>query len=552
MAIERDQRITQPAARFFEEYERALEVLRAEISFHTGDQAEAHHAALWLLSKLFFLCFLQCRRWPDGNPHFLTRFWHRYRRSGCDKDSFVGVWLDRLLAKTGGTYEFLDLRDRPRIPVTLQDLLEHVPALGSGLFLDGPCSQLDPRAVSDASFEQVLGVLDKFNYTLQDEFAPHQDLAVDPGMVGAAYERLVNLSQVEDQQPHSGVFFTPRVEIDLMCRLSLVDWLANHLGEDHKPLLYEVVFASDANRQERADTALAEQDLTSPLCDLLESVTVVDPACGSGSFLVGMLNVLEDLWARADTRHGSRKASADRKLEIVARNLFGVDVMPLAVEISRMRLWLQLYAAASKDLLQSGSNASLPNLSLRIRCGDSLVPQLEGVELTLGRSRELIPTDWAGRIARWSREKDLFFQNDPRCSYRGVAQILNAERTILFDLVDLRMKAIEQMGQSRGQTRQTGLQQARGAQRVLYSAEVAPFAWDSAFIEVFGQGRKGFDLVIGNPPYLRQELIDDPRRPVGRERSAGVRIYKDQLARTVYSVWPATFGYDLRDARARR
>ena len=123
--------------------------------------------------------------------------------------------------------------------------------------------------------------------------------------------------------------------------------------------------------------------------------------------------------------------------EIVARSLFGVDVIPLAVEIARMRLWLQLFAGAPPDLLQPGSKATLPNLSMRIRCGDSLVPQLDGVEVVLGRGRELIPADWAERIARWEHEKSLFFHNDPGCSYRTADRMLTAERALLSDLIDL-------------------------------------------------------------------------------------------------------------------
>ena len=80
-------------------------------------------------------------------------------------------------------------------------------------------------------------------------------------MAGKAYERMVNGSGRGERQTHQGVVFTPRSEIDLMCRLSLVDWFANHLGEAHRPLLYDVVLTLDVREQAQADRALAEQGL---------------------------------------------------------------------------------------------------------------------------------------------------------------------------------------------------------------------------------------------------------------------------------------------------
>lgn len=74
-------------------------------------------------------------------------------------------------------------------------------------------------------------------------------------MIGKVYESLVNITfegiTEEGQRGAAGIFYTPRVEIDLMCRLSLVNALANRLGEDKKPLLYDAIFAYDPARQKR-------------------------------------------------------------------------------------------------------------------------------------------------------------------------------------------------------------------------------------------------------------------------------------------------------------
>jgi type I restriction-modification system DNA methylase subunit len=119
-------------------------------------------------------------------------------------------------------------------------------------------------------------------------------------MVGKVYESLVNVSEQVDEQGEAGIFFTPRTEIALMCRLSLVDHLANHLGNKRRPLLYNALFAFEEQEKEQSDEALSRENLWPPLDRLLREITVLDPAVGSGSFLVEMLSLLSDLSRRAN------------------------------------------------------------------------------------------------------------------------------------------------------------------------------------------------------------------------------------------------------------
>src|SRR5690606_22427787 len=109
---------------------------------------------------------------------------------------------------------------------------------------------------------------------------------------------------------------------DLMCRLSLVDWLSNRLGDELKPLLYDTVFAFDEAEKRAADEALRMRNLWPRLRELLSNIQVVDPACGSGSFLVGMLYVLDDLLARADAELGYTRMVDDRRRDVIGRSLY--------------------------------------------------------------------------------------------------------------------------------------------------------------------------------------------------------------------------------------
>ena len=119
-------------------------------------------------------------------------------------------------------------------------------------------------------------------------------------MIGKVYESLVNVSTETDERGDAGIFYTPRTEIDLMCRLTLVDNLTNHLGEEHKSLLYETILAIEPDEKADADQRIGDENLWSSLDECLKGLAIVDPACGSGSFLVGMLHVLDDLQDRTN------------------------------------------------------------------------------------------------------------------------------------------------------------------------------------------------------------------------------------------------------------
>jgi len=78
---------------------------------------------------------------------------------------------------------------------------------------------------------------------------------------------------------------------------------------------------------------------------------------------------------------------------------------------------------------------------------------------------------------------------------------------------------------------------------MLSAAKEVPFVWDIAFVEIFEVDKEGFDIVMGNPPYVRQEAISDPRTPREQVTAENKRAYKDKLARSVYQTFPHFFGY---------
>jgi hypothetical protein len=132
--------------------------------------------------------------------------------------------------------------DRQHLPPALREALAKAPYLNGGLFTRNDLDDQYPVTVPDTVFEmlfdrfdgQTPGFLERYNFTTTEDTPFDQEVAVDPEMIGKVYESLVNVTveglEEQDQRGEAVIFYTPRIEIDLMCRLSLVDWLHNHLA----------------------------------------------------------------------------------------------------------------------------------------------------------------------------------------------------------------------------------------------------------------------------------------------------------------------------------
>jgi hypothetical protein len=543
---------------FFRDYERVFDILQRQLYQQTNDKVWAHDYALQVLNRLMFLYFIQRKTTPDGrywlgdDRQFIKGFWEAYRASG-EKNSFFKRWLSVLFFEAFNN----KFSPKPYLPQALNDALRLAPYLNGGLFtrneLDEKYSIELPDSIFEMLFDQFEGAtpgfFERYNFTISENTPLDQEVAVDPEMIGKVYETLVNIAfeglEGEDRRGRAGIFYTPRVEIDLMCRLSLVDWLANHLGEEHKPLLYDAVFAYDPEEKRRADEALSSRNLWPTLNALLRSCTVCDPACGSGSFLVGMLLVLDDLQARANEQLGIEETPYERRRRIIGEQLYGVDVMEWAVHVAELRLWLQLVVETDLKPAQLKFRPLLPNLSFKVRPGDSLVQELGGISFALHHKHLDIPSTLKGKLTRLKAEKLKFYRADPDdpSQYRSEHELKLAEvqlfREILetkahtlhnqivilnrriehpsqlhtlegIEIEDRQLERNVQAWKAQRDELQEQLDRLHQALATLQNAHDVPFIWDVAFVEIFEGDKRGFDIVLGNPPYVRQEMIAPP------------------------------------------
>ena len=275
------------------------------------------------------------------------------------------------------------------------------------------------------------------------------EVAVDPEMLGKVFEELVT------GRHDSGAYYTPRPVVSFMCREALKGYLE---GQDTGLLSEAITRFVDAQDSEGIQVAQARR-----IADALAQVTVVDPACGSGAYLLGMMQELIELQTALYNAGADAKALYDLKLEIIQRNLYGVDIDDFAVNIAMLRMWLSLaidYEGITPE--------PLPNLDFKVVCGDSLLgpDPSSGAEVqgTLGRD--------ADRIKQLGQLKAEYL----RASLGSDKERLKGE---IGELREEIRQALGNVGVGEG-----------------------VIDWRVEFAEVLHSGR-GFDIALANPPYVQ-------------------------------------------------
>ena len=437
---------------FFEQYKRVFDnALDRVQGFEDGEtdddqQQEAERKKLFvqtLFNRLMFVYFLSRKGWLtfQGDNDYLNALWKDYRATpGLADATFYGERLYHLFFFGLNNPQSRDLNIRGQ-PMSL--LYGDVPFLNGGLFERTELDQRSGVIVPDDAIAPILtDLFDRFNFTVMESTPFDVEVAVDPEMLGKVFEELVT------GRHDSGSYYTPRSVVSFMCREALKGYLA---GRDTGPAAAAI--AAFVDERETAGITLSAARRIS---EALDEVTVVDPACGSGAYLLGMMQELVELQAAlySDRLRTTARDLYDLKLHIIQRNLYGVDNDEFAVNIAMLRLWLSLaieYEGAKPE--------PLPNLDFKIVCGDSLLGPEPG---QLSLEHEAIARSGIGKLkARYMR---------------ATANKGELERKIEAAEKQLR----------------TDLGFATVPEGVV--------DWRIEFAEVFDRG--GFDVVLANPPYV--------------------------------------------------
>ncbi len=324
-------------------------------------------------------------------------------------------------------------------------------------------------------FDDLFKFLSEYNFTTDESTSQFQQVAIDPEMLGRIFENLlaeITEETGEQARKAKGAFYTPREIVDYMCKESLKEYLKTKLPEDtyRDQRLYQLIDAPDKDFQDqdhnwRRDWKPYKDTIISALDDL----KVLDPACGSGAFPIGMLQLLVRVYERLEPRFDGYKA----KLQIIEKNIYGVDIEPMAVEIARLRTWLSIIVDEESD---SKKIKPLPNLEFKFVCANSL-----------------IELDKSGATSFWD---DSELENK--------LQIL---RDAYFNTESLNKK--KKLRSDYDLLVNTGPTMFGDSEKTLQLKTYRPFDNESSanfFNSEFMFGISSFNIVIGNPPYVSYGL----------------------------------------------
>ena len=391
--------------------------------------------------------------------------------------------IEWLLAKVLGTPK----RDRQRVESDdwKEGLNRSVPFLNGSLFT-ALSSAERPRRLSNGMYlaeDGLLSILRRYDWTLCDRTGYQSETALDPSMLGEMFEQLMLKTEgarleggTQQRKMPGGTYYTPQDVADEMTADAIAGWLSRRVSRiewGHARELVHPIAAGDGWR--RWDTSTKRD-----VARLLTDVTVFDPCCGSGVFTLAMLH---GLWRALRRLRSGRTAPRDMEF-IIERQLYAADIHPMAVLITRLRLFIALIDAR----LRHGSSGAtltvpLPNLETRCIAANTLSVDVAGQDVL--------------RDADWDRRMD-----DLRAA---------REMWTVAHYPEDKATALEEESQ------------ARHRLKVLGGSWIVPdeLKWlDLDFLSItnrpadqdvrklFPAPHGGWDIVIGNPPYQRPDEED--------------------------------------------
>jgi len=502
--------------------------------------------------RSIFIGFIQKKKWIGNDEDFIQNFFLEYKSQYFGQNKFYSRWLKPLFFEALNTPQGhkVSYKNNEFSEKTEHDL-QMAPYLNGGLFKEKNGYDDKEWIIPDRETEKFFDFLFSHSFTIEENSLEDEDLQLNPEFLGIIFERLVN--------KEDGAVYTPRTEVDLMCRLSLLKWLQKNLScQVRAKNLYELFFKESEKEEDQKSGSFSPKE-AQEILDKLETISICDPAVGSGAFLVGMIQVLDDVEETLKNNYGlNGKNTYDRKKEIIKNTLYGVEVKEWAVWICQLRLWLSLFVDAPESLKDS-LDPILPSLEFKVRQGDSLV-QLVGSKLFPISGHNLaLSSTIKGKITQLKSLKLEYFDNQTKIKDWELKEREKAiyEEIIFSEIKELteKIKAIKNTKHAKklslfGISEETqselefdkdkiteledeinNLQEQRQALR----GGNKPLVWGIEFAEIFGE-KGGFDVIIGNPPYVRQEDIEDPTGTIKDKKE-----YKALLSEMVKLDFPNDF-----------
>ena len=316
----------------------------------------------------------------------------------------------------------------------------------------------------------LISILERYNFTIEENSPEEQQVALDPELLGKVFENLLgayNPETKETARNQSGSFYTPREIVNYMVDESLIAYLGDNAFVRS---LFSTDFTFDKTKT----------DDYQKIAEKLKAVKVLDPACGSGAFPMGLLNRMIDILERISPD----ERVYDLKLSVIENCLYGSDIQSIAAQITKLRFFISLICDCEKDASKPNFGIpTLPNLETKFVSANSLIakkkkpaqgnlfenPEIEPTKNELAEIRHKHFSAKSASTKHRLREKDQALREK-------LAKLLSDDDN--FAPEDAKQLA---------------------AWNPYDQNAVSPF-FDPEWM--FGVA-DGFDIVIGNPPYIQ-------------------------------------------------
>lgn len=349
--------------------------------------------------------------------------------------------------------------------------------------------------IPDEWFHKLFETLKTYNFTLDENLDFDVELSIDPEMLGRIFENLlaeISPDSGESARRTTGSFYTPRKVVSHMTDMSLRKYLLEqtNVAEDKINALITIDNLDDLEHPLNA----AEK---SQISQALYTLKSLDPACGSGAFPIGLLQKLVFMLEQTDTElefgkskfpknyftgktHLSNNFNYLRKLLLIRDVIHGVDIQPVAVEISKLRCFLTLIV--EQEVFDDKENRGLeplPNLDFQFVCANTLIKLDDEKQFSIWEDSQLeeqlsdIRQDYYSTNSK--KKKDAL--------KKKYSEIANQELSLF------------------GESKRTS--QLKSFQPFVVNNQATFFDSRSMF------GVVEFDIVIGNPPYVKIEHLSD-------------------------------------------
>ena len=315
----------------------------------------------------------------------------------------------------------------------------------------------------------LISILSRYNFTIEENSPEEQQVALDPELLGKVFENLLgayNPETKETARNQSGSFYTPREIVNYMVDESLISYLGNTAFVRS---LFSPEFVYDKTKEAEYKT----------IADKLKAIKILDPACGSGAFPMGLLNKMIEILCHITPDENIY----EMKLAIIENCIYGSDIQSIAAQITKLRFFISLICNCEKDATKPNFGIpTLPNLETNFVAANSLIAKKKQDSHNLFENPEIEPTK---KVLTEIRHEHF----SAKTAYR--------KSTLREKDKQLREKLAKLLEQDNDFAPEDAKQLA--AWNPYDQNAVAEF-FDPAWM--FGVS-DGFDIVIGNPPYIQ-------------------------------------------------